>query len=93
MRPRTEVGRNPFPISPTFPVHGCPDKSLHGPGTRLFIICYTVHAFIIYLCLALWSLIRDAGPVLIKRPYSVGMNMNTQALVRAGGVIFVCYVL
>ena len=25
MRPRTEVGRNSFPTSPTFPVHGCPD--------------------------------------------------------------------
>jgi hypothetical protein len=37
VRPRTEVGRNSFPTSPTFPVYGCPDKSLCGPGIRLFI--------------------------------------------------------
>jgi hypothetical protein len=31
------IGQNSFPTSPTFPVRGCPDKSLCGPGTRLFI--------------------------------------------------------
>jgi hypothetical protein len=37
------IGQNSFPTSPTFPVHGCPDKSLCGPGTRLFITAYLVH--------------------------------------------------
>ena len=38
MRPRTEVGRNSFPTSPTFPVHGCPDgqKSVWARHTPLY---------------------------------------------------------
>ena len=40
MRPRTEVGRNSFPTSPTFPVHGCPDgqKSVWARHTPLYFI-------------------------------------------------------
>jgi hypothetical protein len=38
VRPRTEVGRNSFPTSPTFPVYGCPDgqKSVWARHTPLY---------------------------------------------------------
>ena len=42
MRPRTEVGRNSFPTTLLHPHFLCTgvrtEKSLCGPGTRLFII-------------------------------------------------------